>query len=280
MSPEPISPAIIGESENFLLYGKPKTGKTFCALTLPPPIYFIGVGSSREAKTYYSKQFQDKYGKQSKPDDLRIDVGMTSQEIKDLANEAFDQDASGNGWQFNSIIIDNATPLTEMHIDVAMEISYGMKAESDKGDVSKTSKHKLETTGAVQLQQGDWGIAQGIMRRFLSDIMSAEKNVAMIAHEYEITTVGQGQTRVLSAVEPWFIGKDRTFIANKFDNVWRLTAEGGGMFAARTVAGLHPKGYSVVAGSRIGGVVKKDFDDPNLTKAIAKFRKHAEEVTP
>ena len=58
MTPTPISPAIIGEHEKFLLYGDAKMGKTFCALTIPEPIYFVTFMSDNEAKTYYSKEFQ------------------------------------------------------------------------------------------------------------------------------------------------------------------------------------------------------------------------------
>ena len=60
--PKPLTSEIIGEREKFLLYGAPKRGKTFCALTAPAPIYFLAIGGPNEATTYFSKQFQDKYG--------------------------------------------------------------------------------------------------------------------------------------------------------------------------------------------------------------------------
>jgi hypothetical protein len=275
MSPKPISPDIIGGNEIFLLYGKPKTGKTFTALTIPPPIYFMSVGVANEAKVYYSKAFQKKYGSRLKPEDLQIDVGTTSQEVKDLAEEAIEKDASGKGFQFRSIVIDNATPLIDLQLDVAMEMSYTLKLEANRG-TDKTALSKLKEYGAVVPQQGDWGIAQGIMRRFISELLAVEKHVVFIAHEYELKVAGPQQTQTLIGVEPWFIGRDRNSIGNRFDNVWRLTREGNDVYVARTDAGISPRGgYTILAGSRIGGVVPRDFEDPDLSKAIQMFQEHA-----
>jgi hypothetical protein len=274
--PTPISPAIIGENELLLFYGKPKTGKTFCALTAPPPVYFITVGSPNEAKVFYSKPFQDKYGKLLKEEDLLIDVGSSSQEVKDLASKAIEDDLSGKGPQFASIVVDNATPLIQLQLDVAFLISHDRM--KDKG---KSALKKLEDYGATIPHEDDWGIAQGIMRRFISELVGVNKHVILISHEYQTySSGGQGSTPILEKVEPWFIGKDRTQIANTFDNVWRFDRAAAGAYTARTEAGRgNPGGYAIVAGSRIGGVIPKDFDDPNVTKAIKLFRAHAEEVS-
>jgi len=70
--PEPLTSSIIGEREKFLLYGAPKRGKTFCALTAPGPIYFLAIGGPNEAKTYFSKQFQEKHGKK----EILIDAAL------------------------------------------------------------------------------------------------------------------------------------------------------------------------------------------------------------
>src|SRR5690606_3651821 len=120
--PTPISADMIGQAEKFLLYGEPKLGKTFTALTIPPPIYFVAIGMSNEAKVYFSTEFQKKYGKILRPDELQIDVGRSSQETKDLIEAAVEADANGTGYQFNSIIVDNATRLTELQMDVAIEL--------------------------------------------------------------------------------------------------------------------------------------------------------------
>jgi len=279
MSPTPISPDIIGENELTLLYGKPKTGKTFAALTAPPPIYFLSVGMENEAKVYYSKPFQQKYAARLKPDDLQIDVGQTSQEVKDLAEAAIEGDADGSGFQFNTIVVDSATPLTEFHLDVALEISYGAKVEAGRG-TSKTAKAKLEEYGALVPQKGDWGIAQGIMKRFVSELVRVGKHIVFIAHEYETYQAGPQQTQILAGVEPSFIGKQRTQIGNVFDNVWRMTKAGDDAYVARTEAGTSPKGgYSIIAGSRMGGVLPKDYINPDLTKAYQELRDYAEEVS-
>jgi len=111
----------------------------------------------------------------------------------------------------------------------------------------------------------------------VSELISVDKHLAFVAHEYPTYSAGPAQTQVLSKVEPSFIGKDREFICNQFDNVWRVTRDGDVIWA-RTDAGMDVRGFAIVAGSRIGGVIEKDWMAPDLTKAIKKFRKHAETV--
>jgi hypothetical protein len=261
MSPTQISPAIIGEHERFILYGKPKVGKTFCALTLPPPIYFLTFVDASEAKVFYSKSFQAKV--KLRPEDLLIDVATSSQHAKDLANKAMEDDASGKGPQFNSIVVDSASELIEFQLESAMGL-----VDSVLKDKDVSNPHK-----------GEWGQAQNIMRIFVSELYAVPKHLAFVAHEYEIQAPGPGQTSVVVAVTPWFIGKQRTDMGRKFDNVWRFTRDGSGMYAARTEAGTDPKGgYAITAGSRIDGVVPRDYSNPNLTDAIKKFRAHAEKM--
>jgi hypothetical protein len=262
MTPTPISPAIIGEQERFLLYGKPKVGKTFLALTLPPPIYFLTFGDAGEAKVFYSKPFQAKFGDRLKAEDLQIDVATTSQHAKDLATAALEADEKGTGFQFNSIIIDSVSELIEYQLDTVMN-----RIDMVIPDKDADNPHK-----------GEWGKAQNIMRTFVSEVYAVPKHLAMVAHEYETMAPGPQQTSVVSAVSPWFIGKQRTDMGRKFDNVWRITREGD-MVSARTDGGHYPRGgYDITAGSRIGGVISKDFDNPDLTKAIKIFREHADKM--
>lgn len=274
--PQQISPDIIGESEQFLIYGKPKTGKTFLALTLPPPILFISIGQNREAKTYYSKPFQEKHAANLPPDQLRIHVGMTSQEVKDLTEAALEGDYAGTGFQFNSIVLDNISRLIAAQLQVAFDLSFD-RAASGSGNVTKTAKAKQEEYGAIVPQQQDYGVAKSIMQAFLSELMAVDKHLAVIAHEYDTFTSGPGQTQILSKVEPNFIGKDRQDMGNLFDNVWRMDKDGS-RYIARTEEGTDPKGFSIQAGSRIGGVVAKDYLNPNLGEAIEKFRAHAQKM--
>jgi len=59
--PSLLTPDLIGDSEKFLFYGEPKTGKTFAALTAPDPIYAISVGNIDELETAFGKDFKDKH---------------------------------------------------------------------------------------------------------------------------------------------------------------------------------------------------------------------------
>ena len=48
------------------------------------------------------------------------------------------------------------------------------------------------------------------------------------------------------------------------------------MYVARTVP--EDKPVDIIAGTRLGGIVSPDYQNPDLTKTIAKFKKHAEEI--
>jgi hypothetical protein len=48
------------------------------------------------------------------------------------------------------------------------------------------------------------------------------------------------------------------------------------MYIARTVPADKP--IDIIAGTRLGGIVDNDYIDPNITKTIEKFKKHAESI--
>jgi len=282
MTPTPISPAIIGEHEKFLIYGDPKMGKTHCALTIPEPIYFLAIASDNEAKTYYSKPFQDKHGKK----EIYIDVAVEektskgtkatgSDHAKKLIEEALEGDANGKGPEFASIIVDNATRLSEFQMNKAIEISHaGLEGGKTESALAKYTKH-----GILAPFDSDWGAAQSIMRRFTSELFGVDKHLVLIAHEHKDSAQDRKtQTRNIIGVKPLFIGKDRDTIANLFDNVWRFTKEGQ-FFTARTEPLGSP--YTVISGSRISGLQKipKDYTNPNLSDAIKEYRAYAESIS-
>lgn len=297
MTPTPIAeltPQIASGNEHFLLYGEPGTGKTHCALTIPEPIYFLSCGSINELKTYYSKTFQDKHGKK----EIYVDIAkenyvdgvfkgaVAMDQVSTLLDDALEGDAKGTGPQFRSIIIDNATQVTDFQLNKVTEIAYmGVKQNPKKeaGAEEKTSYWKYAEHGIFAPQDSDWGAAQSIMRKWQSWMMGVEKNFVFVAHEYHEMKKIDRHTQEIVGIYPLFIGQDRDRIANYFDNVWQMSIVGGAgkpnepsiATAARTVEGTSPV---VIAKTRIGGLLPRDYLNPNLSDVIKKFKEHVTSV--
>lgn len=277
MSPEPISPAIIGEREKFLLYGDPGMGKTFCALTLPEPIYFLAIGGPNEAKTYYSEQFQKKHGKKEILLDFvgekiikgRVEAPSAFDDACIKLDEALELDQART-QEFASIVVDNATALSEFQMNKVIEIGHTSRNPEAKGfsTYEKFMKH-----GILTPFDAEWGASQSLMQKFVSWIFSLDKHVALVGHEYDVTVPNRAtQGESLIGVKPLFIGKQRDRIANMFDNVWRFTKQGQ-LYIARTMP--QDKPFTVIAKTRVGGVVDHDYIDPDLSDTIKQFQKYA-----
>jgi len=282
----PLTSAIIGETEKFLLYGPPKRGKTFCALTAPEPILFLSIGATNEAKTYFSKQFQKKHGKKDiiitaakenvdKHGRCKTPIGFDH--ACNLLDAALELDDRGKmkteTGGFNSLIVDNATVLEEFQMNKAIYISDLNRGEDTKG---KSTQTKLEEQGILKPSDSDWGAAQSLMRNWYSWLFKIDKHIVFVAHEYEVTRANRATQSVdVVGIRPLFVGKQRTIIANAFDNVWHFYKQGP-MYIARTEP--EDKPVDIIAGTRIGGILSPDYQNPNLTKAIQKFKAHAEEI--
>lgn len=278
----PVTPAVVGEKEKFLLYGNPKTGKTHCGLTLPEPILFVAVGGPNEIKTFYSKKFQDKYPGRQPPilcyageeigDKGRFEHALGFDRVTTQMGRALEMDARGE-LEFASIVVDNATVLSELQMNKVIEIGHENRNPDAKG---YSTFEKFKEHGILTPFDAEWGAAQSLMQKFTSWIFSLDKHVAFIAHEYEVSVPNRAtQGQDLVGVKPLFIGKQRDRIANMFDNVWRFYTQGQ-LHVARTIPQDQP--FTIIAGSRIGGVVSSEYQDPNLSAAIRKFQAHAESV--
>lgn len=279
--PSPINTSIIGQREKFLLYGDPGMGKTFCALTAPGPIYFLSVGAHNEAKTYYANQFQEKYRKRLPEKDLFLDVvvedfrGMTGygkdtavgfDRAKECIEKAFEADDKGE-IHFETIVIDNATVLTEYQVNKAIAMQSG------KGETLS----KLQKDDILTVADFEWKDVQNMMGKFLSELFAVDKHVVFVAHEWEQTVTNRAtQTADVIAIKPLFIGKQRDRVANTFDNVWRFTQEAKSFVARTTPRSQSP---SIVAKTRVGGVIDPDYMNPDLTEVIERFKKHAEKMS-
>ena len=279
--PVPLTAEIMEDNEKVLLYGHPGTGKTHAALTAPDPIYFLAIGAPNEAKTYFSKKFQEKHGKK----EIFIDVALEPRDRMGrfkaavgfdhactLLDTALELDDKGK-MEFPTIIVDNATVVEEFQMNKVIEISGASRDPEAKG---KSTYDKFMDEGILIPADHDWGGAQSLMAKFTSWIFSLEKNVIFIAHEHE-TTVSNRRTQSsdLIAVKPLFIGKQRSRIANMFDNVWRMSKQGQNYYA-RTVP--QDKPFTIIAKTRIGGVIPEEYANPNLSEAIKKIQAQARKV--
>jgi len=282
MSPiVPISPEIIGDREKFLLYGEPGMGKTFTALTLPEPILFVAVGGSNEAKTYYSEHFQKKYGKKEiflavAEESLgpmgRVEIPEGFDNVCRILDEALDGDAQGV-QEFASIVVDNATVLSEYAMYKAVYIDYRGRKVDKQSDATYT---KYMAEGLLFPFDSDWGGTQSLMRKFVSWLFRIDKNLAFVAHEYKETVPNRAkQGSDIIGLKPQFIGKDRDMVANQFDNVWHFSRNGQQYVARTEPQGQDPR---IIAKTRIGGIIPRNYPDANLSDCIAKFRKHSGSV--
>lgn len=280
--PKELTPeSVLGQHEQVLLYGLPKTGKTFLALTAPDPIYVMCIGKENELKTRYSKQYIKNFSDRTIWFDALLEEFGEGGEMKDdpvgldRVGEAFDimleLHRKGETPDFKTIVIDNATVLEEYQMYKAMAAGWHLANQKDK-----TALIRMRNYGIIKPGDNDWGAAQSLMDKFVNYISKLPFHIVLVAHEYqEFERSDEGRKQVLKGVYPLFVGKQRTGIARAFDNVWRTSISGGGrtqQFMVQTVGD-----DKVVAGTRVGGV----FDDSenatngtqfNLTLAIEQFQ--------
>ncbi len=284
--PVPLTSEIIGRREKFLLYGAPKRGKTFCALTAPGPIYFLAIGGPNEAKTYFSKDFQDKHGKKEILIDFAVEkvdkMGRCAEpegfdHACTLLDEALELDDQGkmetSTGGFETLIVDNATVLEEFQMNKVIHI-----ADTNRNpDASGASTHEtFMEHGILKPFDSDWGAAQGLMQNWYSWLFKLDKHIVFIAHEYLNTSANRKtQSSDIIGILPLFVGQQRGRIANAFDNVWHFTKQGQ-MYLARTTPVDKP--VDIIAGTRLGGIIPNDYPNPDLTKTIQKFKAHAEKI--
>lgn len=281
--PQQISPAMLGRKDRFLLYGDSGTGKTHCALTAPPPIYYVCTGAENELDTFYSKNFQDNYKKlhghflQEK--DLQYDFVDLPFSWKNDDASGFDQikakvekavvESIGGGFQFNSVVFDNASTLIDLQIEKAIKLS-AISSSTDK-----STEKKYNETGILQVADFEWKDVMNMMEKFLSEVFVLDKVFVVIAHEWEqVVTDRATKVQSTTKIKPAFIGKQRDDIPNMFSNVWRMYNYADNKTAARTIG--KDSNPVTIAKTRIGGIIPTEWPDPDIQIAIQKFKVHAQ----
>ena len=276
-----ISPSVLDENEKALFYGDPKTGKSHAALTAPDPICYIGVGSDNEVKTFYSRMYQEKlkrkkdifyaHSSESIGKMGRFDTAVGYDRTCKLIDLALEADAAKKR-EFATLVVDNVTVLDEFAMNKTIMISNTSRPESMED--YKTWK-VFQEQGILIPFDNDYRGLMSLTWKFVSWLHALNKNVILIAHEYEVTKQDR-KTKIPEVLgyKPLFTGNLRDRIAGKFDNVWRFSIEGQ-LYVARTAPASNP---TVIAGSRIGGVLAKDYADVNFETAIKLFRNYAQTV--
>lgn len=138
---------------------------------------------------------------------------VTQSEAYDFACDAIDE------WMktpddFDTIIVDSGSSLTEFAINKAME-------ENARMELSQ-SKSKSRSAGFRIMAIQDWGSAMNMFQQFMDWVRSLNKNVVLICHEYQETNDDGAVMRI----QPLLIGQLRQKIAKDFDEVWYSFKEG------------------------------------------------------
>jgi hypothetical protein len=288
--PEILTPDILKEPEKILLYGAPKTGKTHLAGTAPGDLYFLVIGPRNELKTLAAPAFRRQHPDKVVHYDFALEELGERGQFKqadafniacDLLDEALEMRRKGD-IQFDSVIVENATTLTEVQMNMAIEINY---STGNVGNADKKALAKLRDFNILQPADNDWGSAQSLMNQMVNWLFKLDVNVVMIAHEWIVETQDRKtKNKIVHAILPSFIGKLRTDIPRSFDNVWRTTVEGGGRGIRHALTTIGTEGGNsaptVVAGSRVGGVLPEKMYDADLAEIIEKFHAAGDEWKP
>ena len=274
--------SVLGQNEQFLIYGEPKTGKTELALSAPGPIYVLCIGPENELKTRYSKHFMER--PDGGPD--KIVYFDSARETRGKHGEITDNPTgfdeacthldqmlhdvqTGKMEKPETIIVDNATVLEEYQMNKAMIAGYDLA-----GNKEKTALKRMRDYGIIKPGDSDWGAAQSLMSKMVSWLFALPYNLVMVAHEYkEFESKGENsRDRQISGIYPLFVGQQRIQITRAFDNVWRTTTAGGGrttQYWTQTTGDER-----VVAGTRVGGVLQEKEQNLSLTNVIEAFKKY------
>lgn len=267
-----------GDSEKFLFYGDPGTGKTFAAHTAPGPIFTLVVGPENELKAVKSKDFAKKYPHKTEQiyyatarEDYvgqgKFKTAAGFDMAGDILDQAFSLKLSGD-LDFKTLVIDNATVLIEYQMNKVMELG----PSGDRGTKSKALR-VLQDEGILIPADYDYKGQMSLMQQIITFVTEQNVHLVLVAHErMETVSDRKTQAKEIVSISPQFTGRNRTLIPNRFDNVWRFTASGSGkarQFKAQTVGSSEPP---TMAKTRLGSIVPFLYANVNLEETIKKFQ--------
>lgn len=273
---ELLDDSIIGEFEKILIYGRPKTGKTFASGTMPGVVFHLTIGQKNEIKTLRSPDFRAKHPRK----DGQIYFSYVKETLGkrgifteanaydwacDKVDEALEAEENGDIPHIDSIVVDSATGLRSVAMNKSIEIPWG-KADKEKASISRLKEH-----GIVLPTDSDYFGEQSLIWKFINWLYGMDKHFLLITHEWTDYDVDRStRKRKVNSIQPSFTGKQRTDVPAMFDNVWRFKVSGGEkgrIFEAQTI------GDDVVtAGTRFGGVLGATERDVNFEEVINRLK--------
>lgn len=201
-----------------VLYGPPKSGKTFGALTFPRPVVFDfdkGIATAR------NRDFVEKYGLRSIEYETFYEKNVAPTGVA-RAHNAFDDACRyfdfwmrpENKDKFDTFVVDSMTSLSNAAANKAM-ILLGTNAFS--GVSSKTYNEAMKT-GLVFPKLQDYGAERSMTEQFVRMMKDSGKNVVLICHEsVEMDDDGHIVKRM-----PLLTGKSKQEIPMMFDEVYYI----------------------------------------------------------
>lgn len=271
--PELLTSQVVGKHEKVLLYGDPKTGKTFAAGTMPGTIYVLCLGGENELKTYFSADFLRKHpGKKGKIyyDFVKEKLGKRGRFVDaeafdwagDKLDEMLEAERTGKIPHIDSVVIDNATTLRQYAMFKSISISWGRDAKT------KASMTRYRDEGMLIPGDNDYFGEQSLIQQIINWLFDLEKHILVVTHEWKQTKQDrETRTRDVTRVMPLFTGKQRDDIPLMFDNVWRNTSIPAGRKGI--ISETQTVGNDMVqAGTRLGGVLDNQVRDINIASSI------------
>lgn len=213
---------------NLLLFGRPGTGKTVVAHSLPRTRtldFDDGMQSVEWAirSGHLNRSLEDIVYSTILPPSSLLDQ---KNHVYDLATDQVDEwlaeeDIEENEWdrtyerEWDTLIIDSGTSLTD-----AAKIK-GMR-ENARLSLSNSWKQLNPKGGLLPMKIQDWGAAGFMFHKFINYCRTIGKNVVLICHEYELTD----DSGTVRAILPALIGQLRQSVPKDFDDVWYMNVKG------------------------------------------------------
>lgn len=281
MTPTKLTDKEPTDHVKILGYGMAGTGKTFAGGTMPGKVYVLLVGNDNEIDTLTSDDFVEKHPE--KVEDISFDVVSEERAERghfkeatafdracDTLDEALEKDADPDDpFEFDSLVIDNATTLNRVQMNKAISINHQIQSNKNKTTLSQLREENIIIPG-----DNDYMSQMSLMEQFIDWLFGLDKHVFVVAHEYRDTTYNrQARTQEVDSYRPLFTGKHRENIPLMFDNVWRFYTSGKAAGKQDRAFKVRTQGSDkIMAKTRLGGVLRNTIRDINLTECIEKMQ--------
>lgn len=206
-----------GDPIKNLIFGRPKAGKTFGAGTYPRPNF---MDFDRGIDTLFSPDFLKLHGYRKvryREFYERTFKGpiVSAHNAYDDACRYFDEEMGQHKDEFDTWIIDSGTTLSTDAQNKAV-ILLGTK---EYQNMSKTHEQAMKYKLLVPKIQ-DYGAERSLVEQFVDMVLSTDKNVVFICHEYEATD--EKGNVIEDGIQPLLTGKSRQAVPLRFDEVYHV----------------------------------------------------------